>query len=255
MRLGIITDIHENFKVLETVLRLAGNARCDNIACLGDIVGYDNRFAGWSFSRSASRCRSLIRSSCKWVVAGNHDLFAASRQPSWANGFTYPGNWFTLTSEERTAVSADMVWSYGTEIPGDLKDEDMEYLRSLPEYLIVNDATPGILLSHYVCPDFSGSTTRRVMKQRHLGDLWGFMNHHGIKLSLSGHFHKPHASFAPRHTLPFFRAIHSVPGERIFLGDDITMVLLPPVTGVKGRTSFALLDTDSGILSLVHERT
>jgi hypothetical protein len=45
----------------------------------------------------------------QWVVAGNHDLFAASRQPSWANGFTYPRNWFTLTSEERAAVSADMV--------------------------------------------------------------------------------------------------------------------------------------------------
>lgn len=255
MRIGIITDIHENFTVLETALRLAETARCDYIACLGDIVGYDSRFTGWSFRRSASRCISLIKSNCQWVVAGNHDLFATSRPPSWANGFTYPDNWFRMTSAERTATSAGMVWTYDTEIPGDLNDDDLEYLRSLPEFLIIDESPPGILLSHYVCPDFTGSTTRTVMKQKHLDELWKFMNLQGIRFSLSGHFHKPHASFAHRHSLPFFRAIHSVPGERIFLGDDVTLVLLPPLTGVKGRTSFALLDTGSRILSLVHERT
>lgn len=255
MKLGIITDIHENTTALETVLRLADNARCDHIACLGDIAGYDSRFAGWSFSRSASRCVSLIRSNCSWVVAGNHDLFAASRLPSWVNGFTYPGGWFNMTAAEKRAASDGMVWTYDTEMPGDLKDDDLEYLRSLPEFVILNEAPPGILLSHYVCPDFTGSTTRRVMKQRHLGELWGFMNQSGVRFSLSGHFHKSNASFAHMHTLPFLKAFHSVPGERIFLGNDVTMVLLPPLTGVKGRTSFAILDTASGILSLLHERT
>lgn len=255
MRIGVITDIHENFTALETALRLAGTASCDFIACLGDIVGYDSRFTGWSFRRSANRCISLVRSNCRWVVAGNHDLFAASRSPSWANGFKYPGNWFSLTSAERTATSAGMVWTYETEIPGDLKDDDLDYLGSLPEFSIIDESQPRILLSHYVCPDFTGSTTRTVMKQKHLNELWNFMNLQGSRLSLSGHFHKPHASFAHRHPLPFLRAIHSVPGERIFLGDDVTLVLLPPLTGVKGRTSLAILDTGSGILSLVHERT
>jgi hypothetical protein len=255
MKLGIITDIHENVSSLETVLRLAEDGRCDHLACLGDIVGYDNRFTGYGFSRSARRCISLVRSTCRWVVAGNHDLFAASRHPSWVNGFTYPADWFKMTSAEKRAASDGMVWTYDTEIPGDLEDDDLEYIRSLPEFAIINDSVPGILLSHYICPDFSGSTTRTVLKQKHLHDLWGFMNHNDLRFSLSGHFHKPHACFAHRHTLPFFRAFHSVPGERIFLGDDITMVLLPPVTGVKGRASFAMLDTASGILSLVHQRT
>lgn len=255
MRIGILTDIHENVTVLETALRQADDARCDHLACLGDIVGYDSRFSGYSFSRSASRCISLIRSNCRWVVAGNHDLFAASRQPSWSNGFTYPANWFNMTPVDKRAASDGMVWTYDTEIPGDLKEDDLEYLRLLPEFLIIDEAPPGILLSHYVCPDFTGSTTRRVMKQRHLGDLWSFMDLQGIRFSFSGHFHRPHASFAHRHPLPFFRAIHSVPGEKIFLGDDITMVLLPPLTGVKGRSSFALVETNPWIISLIHERT
>jgi predicted phosphodiesterase len=254
MRIGIITDIHENVIVLENALRLAENDRCDHIACLGDIVGFDNRFAGYSFHRSASQCISLVRSNCRWVVAGNHDLFAASRQPSYSNGFAYPDSWFNMTSDERRAVSGGMVWTYDTEVPGDLNDNDMDYIRSLPEYIIVDEAPTGILLSHYVCPDFTGSTTRTVMKQKNMDDLWSFMNLHGIRLSLSGHFHKPHASFAHMKSLRFARALHSVPGDRIFMGDDISLVLLPPLAGTKSRSTCAVFDTGSRVLSLLHER-
>ena len=254
MKIGIITDIHENVTVLENALRLAEKGSCDHIACLGDIVGYDCRFQNNPFRRSASHCVSLVRSYCRWVVAGNHDLFAAQRLPLYANGFTYPDQWFSMTPRERRLASDGMVWSYETEEPGDLKDEDREYLISLPEYLTVNEGSKEILLSHYICPDFTGSTTRTVLKQKHMNELWDFMRSHEVSLSFSGHFHKQNASFAHRRSLPFVKALHSVPGERIFLGEDVTMVLLPPLTGVKGRTTCAVLDTGSMLLSLIHER-
>ena len=253
MRIGIITDIHENVTVLETALRLAGKSDCDHLACLGDIVGYDSRFQNHPFRRSASMCLSLIRSNCRWVVAGNHDLFAALRLPSYANGFTYPDLWFTMTPYERRVASKGMVWPYDTEEPGDLKDEDREYLRSLPEHVILHDEPKGILLSHYICPDFTGSTTRTVMKQKHMNELWDFMHLHEVSISFSGHFHKQNASFAHRHFFPFTKALHSVPGDQIFMGNDVSMVLLPPLSGVKGRTIFSVFDTGSRLLSLIHE--
>jgi len=254
MKIGIITDIHENVTVLETFLRLADKSSCDHIICLGDIVGYDSRFQNHPFRRSASLCVSLIRSNCRWVVAGNHDLFAASRLPSYANGFIYPDQWFSMTPRERRAASNGMVWSYDTEESGDLKEDDREYLKSLPEYIFVNEETTGMLLSHYICPDFTGSTTRTAFKQKHMNELWNFMQLNKISLSFSGHSHKQHASFAHRYSLPFIKALHSVPGDRIYLGEDVSLVLLPPLTGLKGRTIYAVLDTGSMLLSLIHER-
>ena len=54
MKIGLITDIHENANLLKEALRLAAKNKCDEIVCLGNIVGFDRRFE-------------------------NHDLFAAGR--------------------------------------------------------------------------------------------------------------------------------------------------------------------------------
>ena len=254
MKIGIITDIHENVSMLEAVLRVAEAHGCDELACLGDIAGYDRRFYNYHFRRSARLCVSLIKSSCRWVVAGNHDLFAAGRLPSWSNGYRYPENWFQMTPSERRDTSAGLVWSFEGEDTSDLGDEETDYLRSIPEYEIVSENGSAILLSHYVCPDFTGSTTRYVERQHHLKELWNFMHNHGITYSLSGHSHKPFAYFSHNGAFSFVKAMHPVPGDRIFLGHEMTMILLPPLTGGNGRTSFSVIDTETGMLNLIHEK-
>jgi len=254
MKLGIITDIHENVTMLEAVLKLAEANGCDELACLGDITGYDRRFYNYHFRRSARQCISLIRSNCRWVAAGNHDLNAANRLPSWSNGYKYPENWFQMTPSERRDSAAGSVWSYEGEEPNDLGEDEISYLKTIPEYVILSEGKATLLLSHYVCPDFTGSTTRYIEKYRHMNELWKFMSHHKILFSLSGHSHKPIAYFSHRGPIPFLRAVHPVPNDRIFLGDEMTMILLPPLTGGNGRTSFSVLDTDTGMLNLVHEK-
>jgi len=254
MKIGLITDIHENVTMLEAVLRMAETSRCDELACLGDIAGYDRRFYNYHFRRSARQCVSLIRSSCRWTVAGNHDLFAARRLPYWSNGYKYPEDWFELPASARREASEGLVWSFDGEDPNDLGDEEMEWLNEIPEYTVVSDNGITLLLSHYICPDFTGSTTRHVVKQHHISDLWKFMSHHGVQFSFSGHSHKPFAYFSHRRPFTFLRAIHPVPNDRIFLGHEMTMVLLPPVTGGNGRTSFSVFDTGTGILNLMHEK-
>jgi predicted phosphodiesterase len=254
MKIGIITDIHENVTMLEAVLRLAEAHGCDELACLGDIAGYDRRFYSYHFTRSAKRCVDLVRSNCRWVVAGNHDLFAASRFPSYSNGFSYPEMWFRMTPTERRKTSAGLVWSFDGEDLNDLDDEGRVYLNSLPEYAIGSVSGLILLFSHYVFPDLTGSTTRHVEKKHHMNELWKFMALHNVKFSLSGHSHKPYAYFSYSGSFSFLRAIHPVPNDRIHLGDDMTMLLLPPVTGGKGRTSFSIIDSETRMLCLIHEK-
>jgi len=254
MKLGIITDIHENVTMLEAVLKLAEASGCDELACLGDITGYDRRFYNYHFIKSASQCISLIRSNCRWVVAVNHDLFAANRLPSWSNGYNYPEQWFQMASSARRGASKGLVWSFEGEDPNDLGEEEISYLNTIPEYVILSEIKATLLLSHYVCPDFTGSTTLYIEKHRHLKELWKFMSHHKIMFSFSGHSHKPVAYFSHHGPIPFLRAVHPVPNDRIFLGHEMTMILLPPLTGGNGRTSFSVLDTDTGMLYLKHEK-
>ncbi len=254
MKLGLITDIHENVTMLEAVLKMADSLGCDELACLGDITGYDRRFYNYHFRRSARQCISLIRASCRWVVAGNHDLFAAGRLPAWSNGFSYPENWFQMSPSERRSASGGLVWSFDGEDPNDLAGDELEYLNAIPEYEIVSDDGLTLLLSHYIYPDFTGSTTRHVEKQRHIRELWKFMSHNGIHLSLSGHSHKPFAYFSHHRALSFLHAIHPVPNDSIYLGHEMAMILLPPLTGGNGRTSFSVIDTGTSMLNLMHEK-
>jgi len=159
MKIGIITDIHENVSMLREALRLASVHRCDELVCLGDIVGYDRRFYSFDAGRSAKSCLYLIRSNCRWIVAGNHDLYAAARFPSYSNGFEYPSDWFKMNSEERKSASRGKVWYYEKEAPNDLDEDDISFLKSLPEYIAPPDYPIGCLFSHYLFPDLSGSTT------------------------------------------------------------------------------------------------
>ena len=159
MKIGIITDIHENTGLLTDSLRLASELKCDEIACLGDIIGYDARFYNYNSGRSARECLKLVRSNCKWITAGNHDLFAARIFPAYSNGFKYPGNWFSLDTEQRKKLSSGKVWCYEGDSPNDLCEEDIDYIKSIPEYAITDISGFRCLFAHYLAPDYTGSTT------------------------------------------------------------------------------------------------
>lgn len=63
-RIAIISDIHANLEALQAVLNDIQTMNCDNIACLGDIVGYN---------ANPVECLNIIRSLNCPVVKGNHD--------------------------------------------------------------------------------------------------------------------------------------------------------------------------------------
>lgn len=72
MRFAIIADIHSNLEALETVLDDIKKQKCDQIVCLGDIVGYN---------ADPRPCLQIIRDLGIPCVKGNHDEYCATDAP------------------------------------------------------------------------------------------------------------------------------------------------------------------------------
>lgn len=251
MRIGIITDIHENVDMLHEAMRIAEVHKCDELACLGDIAGYDRRYYRYNSKRSAKKCLAIIMSSFRWVVAGNHDLFAASRFPLYSDGFSYPEDWFEMKPYKRKIFSEGKVWCYEGDEPHDMGEDEIMYLRSLPEYIATSE--PGIpcLFSHYIYPDVTGSTTRYIERSHQLKRLWTFMQNNRLMYSFSGHSHELFTGFAYQNSRSFLKAIHNLPSDSFKLGEETVMTILPPLTGEKGRTGFAVLDSSTMRLNIL----
>jgi predicted phosphodiesterase len=251
MKIGIVTDIHENAMLLEEALRVMALSKCDEIVCLGDIVGYDSRFYRYDDSRSAKKCVRLIRSTCRWVTAGNHDLYAARVFPSYSNGFSYPDNWYDLDPFQRKIISAGKVWCYEGEATNDLSGDDISYLRSIPEYIITDQPGLPCLFTHYFAPDFTGSTTTYIERGSQLKYHWQTLKNKGAGYSFSGHCHSHFTGFAYKSGSLYSKAIHSFSGNRFNLGKEMVAVILPPLSGEKGRRGFSILDTDNMVINIL----
>ena len=103
MRLAIISDIHGNLEALRSVLGRIDESRCDEIWCLGDIVGY---------GADPSACIELVRERCSLVVAGNHDTTATRDQ--------IPPGYNSLARQA-------LLWTKAR-----LSSDEVTWLRSLP---------------------------------------------------------------------------------------------------------------------------
>ena len=252
MRIGIFTDIHENVEMLQRALDMALINRCDELVCLGDITGFDRRFYRYDYTRSASGCIKLIRENFRWIVAGNHDLFSAGRIPSWTDGFQFPESWFMMDPSERKLKAAGKVWCYEGDAETDMCKDEIDFLGSLPEFIITD--APGIncLFSHYFFPDLTGSTTRYAERGRHLTGHWEFMDTNKVLYSFSGHTHNHFTGFAYKGSGSLFRAFQNLPNDSFCLGKEKIIIALPPLSGEKGRTGFTIFDSDQKKLSVIN---
>jgi diadenosine tetraphosphatase ApaH/serine/threonine PP2A family protein phosphatase len=67
MHVAVISDIHGNRHALDAVLADADDRGCDEIWCLGDVVGY---------GADPNGCCAAVRGFAAVCLAGNHDLVA-----------------------------------------------------------------------------------------------------------------------------------------------------------------------------------
>jgi predicted phosphodiesterase len=190
MKIGFISDIHEDIVSLEKALHLLSVENCDSVICLGDIVGFTLPFYRYIESRSADECVRLVKENCCKVVAGNHDLYAIRKVPYYKSGFDYGDNWYNLDYEVRAGKSRNRIWLYeDNEIKSYLSDSSKEFLNSLNEIEIFESGGLKLLISHFCYPDFSGSAIFFPGEVFHLEKHFNFMNENNCRISISGHGH------------------------------------------------------------------
>ena len=190
MKLGFISDIHEDIVSLQKAFDVLDREKVDSIICLGDIVGFAVPFYRNISSRDADKCIELVKSNCSHAVAGNHDLYAVRKIPKYTAEFEYGENWYSLDYEKRAKLARNKIWLYeDSEIPSRITDESKDFLSGLDEFKIIQTGDVNIFFSHFCYPDFTGSTIFFPAEFFHLKKHFEFTQNLNCKISFSGHGH------------------------------------------------------------------
>jgi len=113
MRYAVLADIHSNLVAFQAVLAdIETNGGCDEIWCLGDVVGY---------GPEPHACIELLRSYEHVCVAGNHDCAASGKID---------------VSDFNPHAARACQWT-----AQQLSGQDIDYLRNLPDKLVLGDFT------------------------------------------------------------------------------------------------------------------
>lgn len=96
MRIAVVSDIHGNRQAFESVLDAIEDSDCEELWCLGDLVGY---------GADPDACVTLARDHAAICLAGNHDLGVRGTLPleEFSRGAALAATWTqeTITPETR----------------------------------------------------------------------------------------------------------------------------------------------------------
>jgi len=251
MKIGFVSDIHEDITRLKEAFAILHKQKCEQIVCLGDFTGYCIPFYGFLKSRNAHEVIEIIKKNCELTVAGNHDLFAIRKLPENKAGFPYPENWYSLDYQTRQKLSKDKVWLYEhNELSALLTKEDKKFVGKLPEYIIKKYADKKILFSHYAFPDFVGTTTFEPKTAKDVKKHFAFMKKHRCSLSISGHDHKEGMMIFTE------KEVREIPfNKKIKLTDTPTWLHGPSVCNGTFANGVLCLDTDKMEITAIPLKT
>ncbi len=246
MKVGFLTDIHEDINNLQNAFRVLEENKCDEIICLGDIVGFAIPFYKNISERNADACVKFIKKNCRYAVVGNHDLYAIRKVPINKAGFDYNENWYSLDYEKRSSLAKNKIWLYeDSEVPCVLSDESAEYLNQLNEFNSIELGTKRIFISHFCHPDFTGSHIHFPSDAFHLKNHFQFVNESKCEISFSGHGHPEGCLLTNSEKIvnPGF-GIHQ-------LKDEMFWIVAPPVARTSRKNGVMIFDIDSMQIQLI----
>jgi predicted phosphodiesterase len=189
LKIALISDVHEDIVSLTKALKMIELEKCDHIVCLGDILGYPFNRGKYENTRNAAECLLLIKKYCSIVLAGNHDFFHIKKLPKSNSNFKFPAHWYSLSNEEMIQKSDGKVWNYSDDYAITLSDNDLEYLNSLPEFVIKDYGEKRILYSHYLSPEFTGLVATKENDSKKLKEHFAFLHKNNCNLNICGHMH------------------------------------------------------------------
>jgi predicted phosphodiesterase len=239
MRIAIITDIHEDIFSLKEVLRKIEKLQVDEIVCLGDISGFCVPYYTYFNTRNAHECLSLVRSNCKIAVLGNHDIHAAGIIPDNCSFFNYPEDWYKLDYYQRHSLAKDTLWLYDdNELNPLYTRDDLNYLKSLPQYSILKCSGLNILFSHYFFPNISGLKKEFYTYHDEYSQHLKFMNAHNCTISFTGHLHTKGFYTVTKDNYKQYKY------QKLLLNPVDTSIGLCPTTSQEKRNGFCIFDTN-----------
>lgn len=205
MKIGFLSDIHEDIESLKKAITILEKAGCNDLVCLGDITGFSVPTHKYLDTRNANECISMIRMNCSIVVPGNHDLYAVHSIPKFTSDFVYPENWYSLPFDEREEIADHKIWLYENyDLSPMLNRKNQLYLKSLEEFQKADfDGIP-MFFSHYAFPDMSGSSTLFLGEARQLKQHLDFCKLNKCRLSFSGHRHVEGFNIVDRDSFELF---------------------------------------------------
>lgn len=223
MRIGIISDIHQDLDNLSKAIKHFEQLNCDKIWCLGDILGYNKYYKPFFSNNNANKCVDIVRMNCALVILGNHDLHAIERFPEISPGFNYPDNWFLITTAMRRVLSSSQLWSYETDTVAELSKQNLEFLYYLKEFEIFDTPRIKILASHFIYPNITGSIKGFITHPTDCYSHFHFMELQGADFSFVGHGHVEGVCFVSERKLRFRGfGVYSIRKKH-------KMVILPPL--------------------------
>jgi len=255
MKLGIISDIHEDVESLKKALGMLEKNSCDEIICLGDIVGVCIHFEKYMSTRNAKKCVSLVRQNCKYIVAGNHDLYAARKIPEYRGGFNFPDNWYRLDIGERRELSEGKVWLYEDEIPNNLEPDDIEYLSSLKEFIIIGDNNKHYFFSHFIIPNITGTEIGVPQSRVNVNEHVDYLKKLKCSTGMCGHIHAEGMILFQEQKNNVLLRIQQT--NKLFsfgnycLGNELQCVSVPVVADIGIRNGVAIFDTNKSEISCI----
>ena len=246
MKFGIISDIHEDLISLQKALILIEKANCDEIICLGDIIGFSVPAFTYFEERNASRCIELIRQNCKYIVAGNHDLYPALKTPEYNAGFHYPEHWYELEYSERKTMAGQEVWlNEENELNPLISNQDKAFLKNLPEFLTIKTDSVNLFLSHYLYPDLSGSHRRYYENFGPQEPHLDYIKSNKALIGFSGH----------KHMEGIYKKNSSTAGYYEFgsskLHREVQWIVGPCIANGQKKNGFMMFDTESFMLDVI----
>lgn len=228
MRLAIVTDIHEDYESLLKVVGKAEASGYDKFICLGDISGFSLPYYTYEESRNASACLTLLREKCDIIIPGNHDLFAAGKDP-----------------EIPDELKGQETWEHEKDMDPGYSEEEISFLASLPFYKSLSTPAGNILFTHYAYPNLSGYVKGFYTWEQEFKGHFAFMKEHNCTLCFTGHAHPPgFYKVRPGGFRHYRRRSIKISSSPVVIG-------VPPATRHAQQSSFCIFDTISRRLQVL----
>lgn len=242
MKIAFISDIHEDVVALKIAIELINNEKCDKIICLGDIVGFDKTHYCHYQTKNANECINIIKKECAISIAGNHDLHLSKRFPPVYKDYNIPKNWYELDINKKEKIANNQIWLYKKEINANLNANSINFLNDLPIEKVLETKNRKILLTHFLYPDLTGSSTFFPSEQYDYISHLVYLKSKNCNISFTGHGHVEGTAFISDKKAVFYDfGIKKIRKKT-------KIVLCPSLSGGTRRRGFLIFDDETNEL-------